>query len=153
MDLSMVARDNRQISIRLELWVNRELSREGLTGGQAQILMYILEHSERGTSLTALHREFGCSMAAISGLVKRLRKKGYVRVGHCQGDDRCKLLFGTEKGKEIQAFLDDSLQKTQAWIYRGLTGEELATLDRLQKKILRNLSALHTNSHEEASHP
>lgn len=149
-DKSAMIRDNRHISIQLELWCNRALAQEDLTSIQAQILLCILR-SPNGTSLTAIHRDSGYSMAAISNLIKRLREKGYVRAEPCAGDDRCKLLFATERGRQVQKFLDESIHGTQDWLYRGFSAEELETLDQLQKKMLRNLTALSDHRQQEAS--
>ena len=141
-DRSAMVRDNRQISIQLELLANRVMAQKGLTTIQAHMLLYILAHSAQGTSLTDIHREFGYSMAALSGLVKRLREKGYVRVEPCVQDDRRKLLFGTRKGEEVRDFLDRTILRAQDQLYREFSAQELAELDRLQKKMLRNLSEL-----------
>ena len=150
-DRSTMVRDNRQISIRLELVANKWIAQEGLTAAQGQVLLYILQHSDVGSSLTSIHQEFGCSMAALSGLLKRLREKGYVRVEPCARDDRKKILFGTDKGKEAREFLDRAICEAQNQLYSGFSPEELATLDRLQKKMLRNLSALTQNHSKEVS--
>ena len=141
-DRGAMVRDNRQISIQLELLANRVMAQKGLTTIQAHMLLYILAHSAQGTSLTDIHREFGYSMAALSGLVKRLREKGYVRVEPCVRDDRRKLLFGTRKGEEVRDFLDRTILLAQDQLYREFSAQELAELDRLQKKMLRNLSGL-----------
>ena len=140
-DRSELIRVNRQINIQIERAANQIIAQKGLTGIQAHLLLYILAHSERGTSLTDIHREFGYSMAAMSGLVKRLREKDYVRAEPCARDDRKKLLFGTEKGAQVQEFLDGAILQAQDRLYDGFSQEELAALDRLQKKMLRNLSA------------
>ena len=140
-DRSELIRVNRQINIQIERAANQIIAQKGLTGIQAHLLLYILAHSERGTSLTDIHREFGYSMAALSGLVKRLREKDYVRAEPCVRDDRKKLLFGTEKGAQVQEFLDGAILQAQDRLYDGFSQEELAALDRLQKKMLRNLSA------------
>lgn len=139
-DRGVLARDNRQISILMEMRTNQALSEQELTAVQAHMLLYILRHSEEGTSLTAIHRELGVSKAALSGLVKRLREKGYVRVERCEEDDRRKLLFGTEKGRNIQASLERSMEAVQARMYRTLSPQELAELDQMQKKMLLDLS-------------
>ena len=90
-------------------------------------------------------------MAALSGLVKRLREKDYVRVEPCARDDRKKFLFGTDKGKEVRDFLNRSIVSAQDQLYSGFSLDELATLDRLQKKMLRNLSALTQQNSKEVS--
>ncbi len=150
-DRDAIARDSRQISIQLELRANEELSREGLTAMQAHMLRYILRHSEEGTSLTTIHREFGYSMASLSSLLKRLREKGYVRVERCMGDDRRKLLFATEKASQLQESLDRSIDGLQERLYDQFSPEELDQLDRMQKKLLRNLAPHREETQKEVS--
>ena len=60
----------------------------------------------------------------------------------CVQDDRRKLLFGTRKGEEVRDFLDRTILRAQDQLYREFSAQELAELDRLQKKMLRNLSEL-----------
>lgn len=152
-DRTVMMQENRQIHIQIEQMGNRAMAQKGLTAIQAQVLLYILNHAEQGVSLTDIHREFRYSMAALSELVKRLREKNYVRVERCARDDRRKLLLGTEKGKEVRAFLDRAISETQDQLYSGFSREELAVLDRLQKKMLRNLSAMTQNFKKEVFQP
>ena len=152
-DRTVMMQENRQIHIQMEQMGNRAMAQKGLTAIQAQVLLYILNHAEQGVSLTDIHREFRYSMAALSELVKRLREKNYVRVERCARDDRRKLLLGTEKGKEVRAFLDRAISETQDQLYSGFSREELAVLDRLQKKMLRNLSAMTQNFKKEVFQP
>ena len=71
-DYEHISRNCRQISVQTERLVNRILEQEGLTAMQASVLQYILRHAQYGTSLTEIHRSFGCSMATLSCIVKRL---------------------------------------------------------------------------------
>lgn len=144
-----ILRENRWICVQMEQYVNRCLAPVGLTAIQAYILLYILRHSDQGTSLTAIHREFGYSMPTLSGMLKRLRSKGYVRVEHCDGDDRRKLLFGTEKGQQVHTYLDRSIRRVQDRLCDHFTQEELNTLSHLQGKMLKNLSALRDQTEKE----
>lgn len=152
-DRGRMVRTDRQICIQMELLANSLMAEAELTAVQAHILQYVYRHCEQGTSLTEIHRDFGGSMAALSGMVKRLREKGYVRVECCARDDRCKLLFPTEKGRQIQPFLEKTARKVQEQIYGCLSQQELATLDQLQKKLLKNLSQLTQPKSKEASKP
>ncbi len=152
-DRNEMVRDNRQISIQLERAASRAMARKGLTGIQAHMLLYILDHSQGGISLTDIHREMGYSMAALSGVVKRLREKDYVRVEPCARDDRRKLLFVTEKGEQVREFLDQSIARAQDRLYEGFSREELADLNRMQKKMLRNLSTRSNPDSKEETQP
>ena len=149
LDLGELARDNRQISSRMEIAANRILSPTGLTGVQAQILLYILEHPESGVSSTQIHRESGYSKATISGLIKRLHEKGYVRIEPCVQDDRKKLLFATEKTRKVHTELLKLADGFCDQLYEGFSDEELTALWQMQKKLLRNLKVFHATQQEE----
>ena len=151
LDIGTLARNNRQIGIQLEQWANHELGRHQLTGCQSQVLLYILRHADTGASLTAIHHAYGYSKATLSGLIKHLREKGYVRVGACRGDDRRKLLFGTEKGEEILSAIADINKQAQVWLDENFTSAEQKAMDHLQRKMLLRLSQLNASNHKEAS--
>lgn len=146
-----VLRDNRRISIQVEQWINGTMAHWGLTAAQVQVLLYVLGHSDRGTSLTQIHREYGYSMASLSCIIKRLREKGYIRVEHWAGDERRKLLIATQSAQELQHCLDRSTQQLHRQLYRDFTSQELCDLDRLQRKLLTSLSALTQPAKEEPS--
>ena len=149
---SRLARDSRQICIQMERLANDYLAGADITGVQAQMLLYLLRQGEMGASVTDLHRVSGYSKATISNLVKRLREKGYVRAEPCREDDRRRLLFTTEKGRRQQALLMTAVRSVEEdALYQGFSPEELSTLDRLQKRMLQNVSAVHTQIHKEAS--
>ena len=116
-DRSRLIRDSRRISIQMEQWVNRTLEPVGLTAAQASILLHVLNQGEEGTSLTAIHRAFGYSMPTMSGMLKRLREKGYLRVEPCADDDRCKKLLGTEKGRRLRRELEERSRQMEERLY------------------------------------
>lgn len=146
-----ILRDNRRISIQVEQWINGTMALWGLTAAQVQVLLYVLDHSDQGTSLTQIHREYGYSMAALSCIIKRLREKGYIQAGPWAGDERRKLLFATQTAKELQHHLDHSTQQLHQQLYRDFSPQELCELDRLQHKLLSSLSALTHSAKEEPS--
>ncbi len=151
-DRSVMIQQNRQISIQFELLANHATARQGLTAVQARILLYILTHSEKGTSLTHIQQQFGCSKAALSELVKQLRKKGYVRSELSEQDNRCKILVGTDKGEQVRDFLSSSIHSAIEQLYNGFSPEELAALDRLQKMLLDNLSAMRQSDSDNSNY-
>lgn len=153
LNCGQIIRDNRLICIHMELLANNSMSPATLTAVQAHILQYILRHCEHGTSLTAIHRDFGYSMATLSGMIKRLREKGYIRAETCADDDRRKLLYPTEKGEQIRDFLDGTIHTVEGEMYSCFSPEELTTLDRLQKKMLRHLAGLTQQRQKEAIKP
>lgn len=148
---SRLARDSRQICIQMERLANCYLAGADVTGVQAQMLLYLLRQGETGASVTDLHQASGYSKATISNLVKRLREKGYVRAEPFQGDDRRRQLFTTEKGRRLEELLMTAVRSVEDTLYQEFSPEELSTLDRLQKRMLQNVSAVQTQNHKEAS--
>ena len=159
-DQERILRDNRRISIQLEQIVNNAVAPWGLTAAQTQVLLHVLRHSDRGTTLTQIHREFGYSMPALERIVrlygetaeapvKRLKDKGFIRSEHWEGDDRRKLLFATPSALALQQRLDRSSDQVRQQLCRCFTPQELYDLDRLQRKLLSSLSALSHQAKEE----
>ena len=144
-DLDGMVRDNRRIWAQIELCTNGAMARDDITAAQSYVLLRVLRHDGEGTSLTDIHWELGYSMAHLSATVKGLRKKGYVRIERCAGDDRRKLIYATDRGKELQGSLEAAAGLVWRRLYGCFSQAELRELDRLQKKMMRNLS-VHTNS-------
>ena len=138
-DRKALVLDNRRIGIQMELIMGQAMAEKGLSAAQGHIVLFILRHSQQGTSLTEIHQEFGYSMASLSSILKRLRKHGYVRVEPCLEDNRRKMLFATSQAMELERFLIHTLSDTCDRAYRGFSDAELTQLDMLQKKLIRNL--------------
>lgn len=132
--------DGRQIGIGMDQLVNRSLSQADISGVQALTLLYILQNAGEGVSVTSLHLASGHSKATVSKLVKRLWEKGYVSLEPSREDGRQRLLYGTEEGRQLKVFLERSIAASENQLYRGFSPGDLEALDRLQKKMLENLS-------------
>ena len=120
-------------------------------GAQAQILLALLDRGGQGALLTQLHQAFGYSIPTLSCMVKRLREKGYIRAEHCCEDDRRRLLFATEAARQLRPELERIIGAVHRQLYDGFSPEDLDTLDRLQQKLLRNLSPLMEETQKEES--
>ena len=139
-DLRRLIQSGRQINIQLDQLANRSLAEADISGVQAVALLYILKNAEAGVSVTSLHLASGHSKPTVSRLVKRLCEKGYISLEPSPDDGRQRLLSGTAKGASLRNFLEGSIARSEDVLYSGFTPEELEELDRLQKKMLKNLS-------------
>ena len=143
-DPETLVQDSRRVVRTLERRADADLAPAGLTAAQGLMLLYILRHTAAGTSLTAMHRAFGISMPTLCGILKGLRKGGYVRTQPCPGDERRKLLFAADKALALQPFLERTLQRGRRRLYEGFTDAELCQLAALQRKMLSNLDVSET---------
>ena len=148
-DLDGMVRDNRRICAQIELCAGAAMRLGDITAAQAYVLLQVLRHGEQGTSLTEIHRELGYSMAHLSATVKGLRKKGYVRVERCAGDDRRKIIFAAPRGEALRAELEEGACLVRRQLYGCFSRKELGELDRLQQKMLGNLTRLAQNRQQE----
>ena len=150
-DQERLLQDGRWLYIQLEQCVSRRLAPRGITAVQSHILLFLLCREEQGTPPTDTHRPPGYTTAPPPGMVKRLREKGYIRVERCEEDDRRRLLFATEKARQLWPALEETIQGVHSRLYDGFSQEELSALDHLQGKRLQRLSALAAQSQKQES--
>ncbi len=135
----MILGDIKKINISVENELNRTMTSLGLTASQGHVLIHILNYAGDGMSATDLHQHLELSRATVSGLLKKLRMKGYIEFKDDRSDNRLKMIMVTEKGSQLKAQLDDQLNQAAVIVYHGFSDQELLMLNHLQKKILTNL--------------
>ena len=86
----------KSIHYSIESAVNSMLSDNDLTASQSHALMFILA-SGGDVTASEIHRRLGISRPTVSGLIKKLRSKGYVTVEGDESDERLKHIIATDK--------------------------------------------------------
>ena len=133
-----ILRNTKKINIALDTYLNERLASTDLTAAQGNVLFFILEHS--GVQSTRIRKQLGISRGTVSGLIKKLREKGYVSFSSCDTDDRQKPILVTEKADALREALSGWQRELEEMVFRDFTPEERAALGRLQEKMLRNIS-------------
>ncbi len=121
---------------------DRELERAGLTVSQMQVLMYILkEQKKQDREITAreLEQRFRVSNPTMSGVLRRLEKKGFIERKPGSQDKRNKQIRIRENIDALHQMIHDRINVEGKRMFRGFTKEELAELARLSAKLLHNL--------------
>ena len=136
---AILLEDMRKISLGIETKLNKMMTQLGLTASQGYVLIYILEHASQGISSTQLHRKLGVSRATVSGLLKKLRTKGYLEFQDCEHDNRLKMIFVTKQGTELREILKQNIMRASGVIFADFSKNEVETMNELQQKILENL--------------
>lgn len=132
----------KKINIDLEVRLEKELSKQDMSGTQVYFLVYILRHHPNGTYITELCREIGISKATLSVLVKKLREKGYLYFRENPEDIRKKKVLPTEKLAAEGSELLRQAERMESGICSGLNGIEKQRLCELEHKILKGLSKI-----------
>lgn len=131
---------NKQLCLFMEHILDQRLKDAELTTSQGYLLYYICHFHPTGTNITALHKEMGLSMAALSGNSKKLRQKGFLSIDSNSKDERQKKLILTQKAQSILQHLEIQIQEAESAIYQILNPSEKETLFHLEDKVVQNIS-------------
>ena len=121
---------------------DRELERAGLTVSQMEVLIYILkEQKKQDREITAreLEQRFRVSNPTMSGILRRLEKKGFIERKPGSQDKRNKQIRIKENIDELYQMIQSRINVEKERLFRGFTREELAEMAKLSAKLLHNL--------------
>lgn len=116
--------------------INSLLSEKDLTGAQSHVLMCIMDSGDMYSS--DIHKRLSISRATVSGLMKKLRAKGYIRFEGCDNDERHKKIVVTDKAIQHRADIDGAMKKIEETVFSGFTDEEIKILHTLIGKMADN---------------
>lgn len=106
----------------------------GITGSQFFVMKRIYEHGR--VTVSALAEEIGVSLSAISALVDRLSKAGFIARSRDEEDRRLVWLGITPQGKEVlQTCLAVRREMMEKYVGQ-LSEEDLEQLLRIYEKLL-----------------
>ena len=117
------------------------LSEEELTGVQFGVLMALVHMESEGledVSQRALEERARVSHATMTEILKRLEKKGFLRMEQSLRDRRFKCIHAEEKAYLLKEELAELENETFSWLCRGLSEEQVETLQTCIDLMLRN---------------
>jgi DNA-binding MarR family transcriptional regulator len=111
-----------------------------LTGEQWTLLSVLWE--KEGVSQVDLARRVGKDRHTITRMLEVMEKHGWVRRKADSEDRRCRRVFLTPVGKDLQPVLTPITQEYTDRAFAALNSEELAELERLHQRLLDHLERL-----------
>ena len=122
---------------------DRELERTGLTVTQMQVIFYIARQQRRGgeREITAkeLETRFRVSNPTMSGILRRLEKKGLIERRPGCLDKRNKQIRLREDMDGVYERVEERIIEERERLFRGFTEEELEGMSKSLRKLLHNL--------------
>lgn len=117
------------------------LDKVGLTAAQVQVLIYILRYSGSGREITAkeLENRFQVSNPTMSGILKRLEKKGFIERRQGRIDKRNKQILIKGDAQGLRRMIEERVEQEKKRVFGSFTQEELEMLLQLMTKLLHNL--------------
>ena len=132
--------------------IDRSLHQMGvdLTTSQLDVLLCIAQGCGRPVNQRDIEEELRLTNPTVTGILKRLERKGFVTRTVGSRDRRYKEVRLTEKCALLGEQLHPSAQEMLGGMFRGFTQEEFDTLNRLLRRLVANCRQI---SQEEAEAP
>ena len=140
----------KQLHLRIDHFANSAMASSGLTGAQCHILGYLLAHQNKDIYSSEIHAKLYLSRATVSGLLKKLRNKGFLRFETEPSDDRLKRIILTDQAKELEENMVRSFAYVEDFLYKDFSEEEKEHAETLLKKMLANSRKLPQVKSEDA---
>ena len=120
---------------------DRGMREVGLTHSQVMVIAYLYKNRDCGRELTSheLETAFHVSNPTMSGILKRLEKKGQIKRIPGKTDKRSKQLLLEEDTDLFLQQLDQQVKKARKALFQGISEEELIETETILKKLLHNM--------------
>lgn len=126
----------KQIANAFECNLQREAARYDLTAAQASILIY-LDRADHPVNQRELEHYFRLSNPTVTGLMKRMETKGFIRREISMEDSRSKHILLTEKATEISNEVRAHLGRVEQTIVQSMSPAECEQLRGLLIRVLK----------------
>ena len=111
-----------------------------VTQMQARVLLYLMHaEKEKDVHQRELERQFRIKGSTVNGIVERLEEKGLLTRVYERTDGRCRKLSVTEKGRQLQNNMYQSIEKIEALMIRGFSDEDTEKTKELLRRMIDNL--------------
>ena len=119
--------------------INRELSADNLTNSQSAVLAFLYSRGDRDTTFSDVQEFLNVSHPTVAGLIRRMEKKGFVKVTVSDEDHRARLLHLESKTRERMSNAVSPTRKMEELLTQGLTETERRQLVSLLNRVYENI--------------
>lgn len=130
----------KMLNTSIESYMNTIAATLELTGTQTHILHFLCTHCEEEITIHRLEELFSLNHATLSGIISRLEAKGFVVTELCPDDKRKKFLRPTSRAFDCDAVMHSSIERCEAIISAGLTGEERSQVRELLIRMIKTVN-------------
>lgn len=130
----------KQLNNIMEMQFNHSLKQWDLTSSQFSVIMYLLHNQDQEINQKMIETAFLLKGPTVTGIVKRLVEKGFIRRRPDAQDRRINYLELTEKGLALETIVCAEITRLEAATLRGISDDHLDLLEALLSQILKNLT-------------
>lgn len=125
----------RQIHNTLEKYSNNQLKKKGLTFSQMNVLIQLMETSEKKLSFKELEKRLTLAQSTTVGLISRLEEKELVSVSEDKEDKRIKFVGITDLGRAYCNDAKTEIEQMEDKLLSSLTEKEKKAFYLLLEKV------------------
>ena len=111
-----------------------------LTDNQGWIIKYLYKHRDRDVYQRDLETAFSIRPSTVTGMIQLMEKNGLVVREAVESDARLKKIVLTEKAIQLKQNVENTLERFEAALTRGISEEEKDQFFRIMHKIKENLN-------------
>lgn len=115
----------------------KEYNYANLAPSHGDILVVLYQHKK--VTMQDLAQKIGKTKATVTVLIDKLENMGFVKREKSPADSRVTYVTLAEKGIKFKPVFESISKQLNNTLYKNLSKEELAQLDGLLEKILKNI--------------
>lgn len=124
----------------MEMRFNHSLKQWDLTSSQFSVIMYLLHHQDQAVNQKMIEEAFLLKGPTVTGIIKRLVEKDFIRRRPDPQDRRIHYLELTPKGQALETIVCTEISRLEAETLRGISKEHLDLLEELLNQVLKNIT-------------
>ena len=119
---------------------NKDMEEIELTASQSDIMIYLIHNNDREVNQRDIELELKLMNPTVTGILKRLEKKGFIARVKSEVDRRYKIVKLTERGREILWEMVDKAVEIDKRLLNGFSESEIDSLRDTLKRLIDNIS-------------
>lgn len=121
---------------------NRDMEAIGITGRQADILFYLMDHKEEKVKQVMIEKAFRLSNPTVTGILNRLEQNGFLTRELSENDRRCNYIVTTEKTEALCEEMARRGSRMEQNLFEGVSQEQTAAFMECLNLMYSNLEAM-----------
>ncbi|WP_373482239.1 MarR family winged helix-turn-helix transcriptional regulator [Acetobacterium sp.] len=130
----------KQLNNIMEMQFNHLLKQWDLTSSQFSVIMFLLHNQDQEINQKMIEEAFLLKGPTVTGIVKRLVEKNFIRRRPDCHDRRINYLELTEKGQALEPLVCNEITRLETDTLRGISEEHIDLLEELLNQVLRNIT-------------
>jgi len=130
----------KQLNNIMEMRFNHSLKQWDLTSSQFSVIMFLLHHQDQNVNQKMIEEAFLLKGPTVTGIVKRLVEKDFIRRRPDALDRRINYLELTPKGQALEEIVCSEITRLETETLRGISAEHLNLLEALLNQVLKNIT-------------